>query len=397
MTKNAKWLIQPNMNHFGRNFCCDYLHLEGFLSTLCGLGSLQWEYLMFSKKCPKLLFALCWRSGAAPAAGDGAQRGGPKQREAAEEPPGAHRVHAHAEDHADLHTQPLQSECVSIQLLIITQTRTLTDCHKLLLFSTNHLQRFSHLRPQDASLPILFSYHWRVLFHRVTEVELVPTLINDAPAVQLLRAAPDSSRPPGLNKKAIQRQWEYVRLNITFQCGNVTPALCRSEPCKGTVTASCREWNMLLFIISMRLLVPSMKNSPRWRRTRWQDAPACKDSEPSWGELQKNVTFTTTKQDVRVSRLGIEPLNLMQPLLNLCRFVSGLIQRVKVEAFERMLWRVCKGYTILSYAEVDENLADLDTVSQIRQRRLNQKVMIDARLYVNLTIWRTLSTRKRFN
>uniref|UniRef100_A0A667XV00 V-type proton ATPase subunit a n=1 Tax=Myripristis murdjan TaxID=586833 RepID=A0A667XV00_9TELE len=42
-------------------------------------------------------------------------------------------------------------------------------------------------------------------------------------------------------------------------------------------------------------------------------------------------------------------------------FVSGLIQRVKVEAFERMLWRVCKGYTILSYAEVDESLADLDT------------------------------------
>uniref|UniRef100_H3CUN1 V-type proton ATPase subunit a n=1 Tax=Tetraodon nigroviridis TaxID=99883 RepID=H3CUN1_TETNG len=42
-------------------------------------------------------------------------------------------------------------------------------------------------------------------------------------------------------------------------------------------------------------------------------------------------------------------------------FVSGLIQRVKVEAFERMLWRVCKGYTILSYAEVDENLTDLET------------------------------------
>lgn len=46
-----------------------------------------------------------------------------------------------------------------------------------------------------------------------------------------------------------------------------------------------------------------------------------------------------------------------------CSFVSGLIQRVRVEAFERMLWRVCKGYTILSYAEVDESLADLDTVS----------------------------------
>ncbi|KAG7322889.1 hypothetical protein KOW79_014235 [Hemibagrus wyckioides] len=42
-------------------------------------------------------------------------------------------------------------------------------------------------------------------------------------------------------------------------------------------------------------------------------------------------------------------------------FISGLIHRVKMEAFERMLWRVCKGYTILSYAEVDENLVDLDT------------------------------------
>lgn len=49
-----------------------------------------------------------------------------------------------------------------------------------------------------------------------------------------------------------------------------------------------------------------------------------------------------------------------------CSFVSGLIQRVKVEAFERMLWRVCKGYTILSYAEVDENLTDLETVSGLQ-------------------------------
>uniref|UniRef100_A0A672JT98 V-type proton ATPase subunit a n=1 Tax=Salarias fasciatus TaxID=181472 RepID=A0A672JT98_SALFA len=42
-------------------------------------------------------------------------------------------------------------------------------------------------------------------------------------------------------------------------------------------------------------------------------------------------------------------------------FTSGLIQRVKIEAFERMLWRVCKGYTILSYAEVEEYLDDPDT------------------------------------
>ncbi|MGH0158837.1 UNVERIFIED_CONTAM: hypothetical protein FKN15_061613 [Acipenser sinensis] len=39
-------------------------------------------------------------------------------------------------------------------------------------------------------------------------------------------------------------------------------------------------------------------------------------------------------------------------------FVSGLIHRGKIEAFERMLWRVCKGYTILSYAEIDDVIED---------------------------------------
>ncbi|KAG7318122.1 hypothetical protein KOW79_017877 [Hemibagrus wyckioides] len=42
-------------------------------------------------------------------------------------------------------------------------------------------------------------------------------------------------------------------------------------------------------------------------------------------------------------------------------FISGLISSVKIEAFERMLWRVCKGYTILSYAEVEESLEDPNT------------------------------------
>uniref|UniRef100_A0A8C5ERU2 V-type proton ATPase subunit a n=1 Tax=Gouania willdenowi TaxID=441366 RepID=A0A8C5ERU2_GOUWI len=51
----------------------------------------------------------------------------------------------------------------------------------------------------------------------------------------------------------------------------------------------------------------------------------------------------------------------MQRLEAKLGFVSGLIQRVKIEAFERMLWRVCKGYTILSYAEVDEYLNNPDT------------------------------------
>ena len=84
--------------------------------------------------------------------------------------------------------------------------------------------------------PLVFLSLTRFLFHRVTEVELVPTLINGSAAMQLLPAAPDSSRPPRLNKKkATQRQWEDVRLNITFQRVKVTSALCRSEPCKGTI------------------------------------------------------------------------------------------------------------------------------------------------------------------
>lgn len=52
--------------------------------------------------------------GAASKAGDGAQRGGEKQGEASAEPPGAHRIHSHAEDYTDLHAQPLQSESVCL-------------------------------------------------------------------------------------------------------------------------------------------------------------------------------------------------------------------------------------------------------------------------------------------
>lgn len=50
------------------------------------------------------------------------------------------------------------------------------------------------------------------------------------------------------------------------------------------------------------------------------------------------------------------------------RFISGLINQGKVEAFEKMLWRVCKGYTIVTYAELDESLEDPETVSKQHDR-----------------------------
>lgn len=140
-------------------------------------------------------------SGAAPEAGDGAQRSGQKQREAAKEPPGAHRVHTHVEDHADLHTQPLKSECDFL------------GRHRVVRRSYTH----HPFAPDTSSLTF-------------------PRFLNDA--------------------------------SVT-----VAP------------NVSCVEWNVFLLIISMRLLVPSMKNSPRWTATPWQDAPECKDWEPSWGEL----------------------------------------------------------------------------------------------------------------
>ncbi|XP_077164733.1 V-type proton ATPase 116 kDa subunit a 2 isoform X2 [Paroedura picta] len=62
--------------------------------------------------------------------------------------------------------------------------------------------------------------------------------------------------------------------------------------------------------------------------------------------------------------LESEPLvdyNCMHRLGAKLGFISGLIHRTKIEAFEKMLWRVCKGYTILSYSELEECLDDPDT------------------------------------
>ncbi|KAM3940014.1 V-type proton ATPase 116 kDa subunit a 2 [Leptodactylus fuscus] len=42
-------------------------------------------------------------------------------------------------------------------------------------------------------------------------------------------------------------------------------------------------------------------------------------------------------------------------------FISGLVHYAKLESFEKMLWRACKGYTILTYRELDEPLKDPDT------------------------------------
>uniref|UniRef100_A0A8C8GNL0 V-type proton ATPase subunit a n=1 Tax=Oncorhynchus tshawytscha TaxID=74940 RepID=A0A8C8GNL0_ONCTS len=80
--------------------------------------------------------------------------------------------------------------------------------------------------------------------------------------------------------------------------------------------------------------------------------------------LGKDKTGQAISSHIYLYTLGYLCLFTVIPCLSQphsCRFISGLIQRRKIEAFERMLWRVCKGYTILSYSEIDEYLEDPDT------------------------------------
>ena len=49
--------------------------------------------------------------------------------------------------------------------------------------------------------------------------------------------------------------------------------------------------------------------------------------------------------------------------VNLCRFVAGVILRERIPAFERMLWRACRGNVFLKQAEIDSPLEDPVTVN----------------------------------
>jgi len=57
---------------------------------------------------------------------------------------------------------------------------------------------------------------------------------------------------------------------------------------------------------------------------------------------------------------------LLLACTDLCRFVAGVILRERIPAFERMLWRACRGNVFLKQAEIDSPLEDPVTVNDIQ-------------------------------
>ncbi|VFV23648.1 v-type proton atpase 116 kda subunit a [Lynx pardinus] len=83
--------------------------------------------------------------------------------------------------------------------------------------------------------------------------------------------------------------------------------------------------------------------------------------------VKRNVEFEPTYEEFPpLENDSLLDYSCMQRLGAKLGFVSGLINQGKVEAFEKMLWRVCKGYTIVTYAELDEPLEDPETGEVIK-------------------------------
>ncbi|XP_036132258.1 V-type proton ATPase 116 kDa subunit a2 isoform X3 [Molossus molossus] len=84
--------------------------------------------------------------------------------------------------------------------------------------------------------------------------------------------------------------------------------------------------------------------------------------------VRRNVEFEPTYEECppHLDSESLLDYSCMQRLGAKLGFISGLINQGKVEAFEKMLWRVCKGYTIVTYAELDEALEDPETGEVIK-------------------------------
>lgn len=55
-------------------------------------------------------------------------------------------------------------------------------------------------------------------------------------------------------------------------------------------------------------------------------------------------------------------LNFIEIIIFYFSFVAGVILRERIPAFERMLWRACRGNVFLRQAEIETPLEDPSTV-----------------------------------
>uniref|UniRef100_A0A665V761 V-type proton ATPase subunit a n=1 Tax=Echeneis naucrates TaxID=173247 RepID=A0A665V761_ECHNA len=119
-------------------------------------------------------------------------------------------------------------------------------------------------------------------------------------------------------------------------------------------------------LVEFRDLNPSVN---AFQRKHVNEIKKCEEMERILGKRP----FQLQRLEAELSEVARNKEKLQKNLLELTEYTHMLhitrnfVQRTsevsvgKIEAFERMLWRVCKGYTILSYAEVEEYLEDPDT------------------------------------
>lgn len=82
--------------------------------------------------------------------------------------------------------------------------------------------------------------------------------------------------------------------------------------------------------------------------------------------LEKTQVFFTEQEEVNgidsVTRALITEETNVTAIRGRLGFVAGVIQRERVPAFERMLWRISRGNVFLRRVELDKPLEDPATV-----------------------------------
>lgn len=63
--------------------------------------------------------------------------------------------------------------------------------------------------------------------------------------------------------------------------------------------------------------------------------------------------------------VSVDNNRLFSPLA--ARFVAGVILRERIPAFERMLWRACRGNVFLKQTEIETPLEDPSTGDQVNK------------------------------